>query len=66
MARTLDDVIAEQADKTVTLTVAELFDVFREAFYEGHVTSQYCPNLNGSSKRAFIDSEVFEKVREQS
>lgn len=59
-AKRLDDIIAEHGDKTLTLTVKELHSIHRDAFYAGHETSQYSPNISGEEKRAFVNSPIFE------
>lgn len=63
MTRTYDEVIAEQHGKRITLTVEELQQFHRDAFFVGHETSRHTPNLRGSCNQHFAGSWVFQKIK---
>lgn len=64
MAVTCDEIIRSQQGKSILLTVEELENFHSDAFYAGHETSRYTPNISGERKRNFVQSEVFDKIKE--
>jgi hypothetical protein len=64
MGRTYDEIIAEQAGKSITMTAEQLQDFHRDAFFDGHRCSKYDPNISGSCKMYFVNSDAFEKLKE--
>lgn len=66
MGRRISDVIDEQEAKVLSLTVGELHEVWRNAWFAGHETSRYCPNLSGTCDRDFIQSALFDRIKETS
>lgn len=64
MGRLLSDVIEEQMNKEINLSGEELYRMFMEAFYVGADVSRYDPNPNYSRDKGFVNSEVFERLKE--
>lgn len=65
MGRLLSEIIEEQMDKEITITGTELYQLFMEAFYVGADISRYDPNPNYSRDKGFINTKVFDKLKEQ-
>ena len=65
MGRLLSEIIEEQMDKEITITGAELYQLFMEAIYVGADISRYDPNPNYSRDKGFINTKVFDKLKEQ-
>lgn len=66
MGKSIRAVIDEQEAKVLTLTVGELHQVWRDAWFAGQETSRYCPNLSGECDRDFIQSALFDLIKETS
>lgn len=64
MGKTFDEIIAAQKGKVITMTVEQLEAFHRDAFFAGHETSRYTPNISGSCKHHLILTEDFEAMRE--
>lgn len=65
MARLLSEIIEEQMDKEIRMSGEELYQLFMEAFYVGANVSRYDPNPNYSRDKGFINTKVFDKLRQQ-
>lgn len=66
MGKSIRAVIDEQEAKVLTLTVGELHQVWRDAWFAGQETSRYCPNLSGECDRDFTRSALFDLIKETS
>lgn len=64
MGKTFDEIIQAQKGKVITMTIDQLESFHRDAFFAGHETSRYVPNISGSCKHHFIYTEDFKALRE--
>lgn len=63
MGKQISEVIAEHEAKVISLTTEEILQVWRDAWFAGHETSRYCPNVSGQANRDFINSAVFDLIK---